>query len=506
MKIDRRNFLSLLALSPALLAQKMGIKDSPYVTKGISPNFTDQVILAEGLSYEILIKEQDTIGSSLKFGTHNDYLQFFSMTEERSLLWVNHEYVTPLLHTSLERLKKDIDLERLMVGGSIIEVQFKDGKWNVLKNSPLNRRIDGTTKIPFSNGVEILGSKVAEGTIGNCAGGKTPWGTVLTCEENFDLFYSTKERKSLLSWEKFYPNPPEHYGWVVEVEPLTGIAKKLVPLGRMAHECATVHPLSKNKTVVYTGDDANDQHLYKFISQNNTDLNQGTLYVAHFEKKQWIPLNLSNPLLKNKFKDQTELLIHTREAAKMVGATPLDRPEDIEVDPITGHVLIALTNNKWNKNYYGKILKIIEKNNNPESLNFDYQDYLVGGEKSGFACPDNLAFDQAGNLWFTSDIAGYEQYEGPYQNFGNNGLFVVLRQGPIKGIAIQMASAPIHAEFTGPLFSPDGKSLFLSVQHPGEYSKSLDELSSHWPDGSIPRSAVIVIQGPTLEKISKGNL
>ena len=218
----------------------------------------------------------------------------------------------------------------------------------------------------------------------------------------------------------------------------------------------------------------------------------------------WIPLAHSDSRLRKVFKDQTEILINCREAGRLVGATPQDRPEDIEIDPFTGDVLIALTNNKTAGRPFGKILKISETDNNPLSLTFKSSIYLEGGEKGGFACPDNLAFDKRGNLWFTTDMSGNDMHKGGMKNFGNNGLFVVMRTGAQKGIPVQIASAPTDAEFTGPLFSEDGETLFLSVQHPGEQSKSKDSLTSHWPMGDIPRSAVVTLQGPLLKRITHG--
>jgi secreted PhoX family phosphatase len=206
--------------------------------------------------------------------------------------------------------------------------------------------------------------------------------------------------------------------------------------------------------------------------------------------------------LKKVFKDQTDILIHCRQAAKLVGATPLDRPEDIEVDPITGDVLVACTNNKKANRPHGKILKIKENNNDPKSLNFSHEVFLSGGEQSGLSCPDNLAFDKNGNLWVTPDISGYEMHKHHYKNFGNNGLFVIQRSGPQAGKPIQIASAPKDAEFTGPVFSPDHKTLFLSVQHPGELTVNLEKPTSSWPTGHMPKSAVITLSGPILNQIT----
>jgi secreted PhoX family phosphatase len=179
----------------------------------------------------------------------------------------------------------------------------------------------------------------------------------------------------------------------------------------------------------------------------------------------------------------------------MVGATPLNRPEDIEIDPKTGNIFISLTNNFAVGDYMGKILKIVEKNGDPLSLDFEASTFLMGGKNTGFASPDNLAFDNSGNLWMVTDITGSLIGKDPFTPFGNNGLFKIPLSGPNAGSAIQMGSAPNEAELTGPSFSPDYKTLFLSVQHPGEKSKSLQQLTSHWPQGgdSIPSSAVVAI-------------
>jgi secreted PhoX family phosphatase len=160
-----------------------------------------------------------------------------------------------------------------------------------------------------------------------------------------------------------------------------------------------------------------------------------------------------------------------------------------------------LTNNIPKADFVGSILKIEEESSDKTGKSFKSDTFLAGGPEMGFACPDNMAFDPKGNLWFTSDMSGSMMNKNEhYKAFGNNGLFVFNAK---EDVVVQVASAPMDAEFTGPFFSPDGKSLFLSIQHPGETSKSLDSLTSHWPDGgsAIPRSAVIIISGPVLDKL-----
>lgn len=499
-----------------------------FPLQDIPHSLEDKLTLANGLEYDILIKWNDPISDLDQFGFNNDYLAFVpfdSNNPNDGMLWVNHEYLQELFvsgYTHEDKSKKTqevVDKEMYSVGGSLIRIKKTTaGKWEVVLNDEHNRRLTAKTEIPFDWNEPIMGSNTAIGTFANCSGGVTPWGTILTCEENYDMFYgetdysNPKKPKRVLGgdygWSKFYNYPPEHYGWVVEVNPLTGAAKKLVALGRCAHECATVHETKDGRLVVYTGDDANDECLYKFISKNPKSLSEGTLYVANTTKGEWISLDYEQQeILRQNFANQTEVLIRLREAAKLVGGTPLNRPEDIEIDPITGNVLIALTNNKPKGDFLGEILKIEEADNEDKtSMKFMASTFLAGGESTGFACPDNMAFDPKGNLWFTSDISGSSINKDPYLPFGNNGLFLVPSWGENKGKVLQIAAAPIDAELTGPFFSPDGETLFLSVQHPGEGSSSLEQLTSHWPEGGTaqPKPSVVCISGQALKDLMLG--
>ncbi len=493
----------------------------PLPFTALTPSDADDLLLAEGFNYEMLVKWDDAISDKDTFGFNNDYTAFIPFDPDNpddGLLWVNHEYTSPMFvsgytgEADYVRTKEAVDKEQYSVGGSIVRIKRNSkGTWQVVYNDPHNRRITAQTPIPFNWPEPIRGSKQGIGTLGNCSGGITPWGTILTCEENYDAFwgetdYSDPENpthvRSVLGWEDFYDNPPEHYGWVVEVDPKTGEAQKHIALGRCAHECATMYQMPDGRLVVYTGDDANDQCLYKFVSAKPKSLVEGTLYVANTMDGKWISLNMEEqPILKENFANQTEVLIRLREAAALVGGTPLNRPEDIEIDPLTGNILISLTNNKPKGDIHGSILKIVEKDQDKTALEFTASTFLAGGPETGFSCPDNMAFDVNGNLWFTSDISGSSMNAAPYAEFKNNGLFVVVAGGPDAGKVVQIASAPTHAELTGPFFSPDGKTLFLSIQHPGEGSSSLTDLASNWPDGgnNIPRPSVVAVSGPSLE-------
>ena len=511
---DRREFLKFLGASSMTLSNLGAIGflsscASGQKIEGLQPSTTDRLDLIKGLQSKMMITWGDKINSRETFGFNNDFIAFHPLSNNEALLWVNHEYIHPLFIGGMARTKANIDKERKEVGGSIIKIKRTGKEWNFVPNDPLNRRIDGTTKIPFSNNQKIRGKSYGIGTLGNCAGGYTPWGTFLTCEENYDGFYGERQengkvKQGRYAWGDLYPNPPEHYGWVVEIDPMSGKSKKLTGLGRCAHECSTVVSLSDGRAVAYTGDDKNFEHLYRFVSSSKNSLDKGTLYVASLEKGQWISMDINkNPILKKNFKNQLDVQIHARKAAKLLGATPLDRPEDIEIHPKTGEVFVTLTNNKKRDNFHGTILKISPEGGNHESNRFQSDTFLVGGRDTGVSCPDNIVFDPMGNLWVATDRSGKSIEKGPYEGFGNNGLFVIPTDGPKAGSIIQVASAPNDAELTGLCFDKDYQNLFVAVQHPGELTTDLKNPTSNWPDGGIPKSAVVALSGEFLDSFVK---
>lgn len=554
MEYNRRKFISFLGkasiglvVAPPFLvgcgntttpSKSESISDSTFEALknlklvNLSPSDTDDLLLTKGLNYHPIVKWGESISDADTFGFNNDFTCFIPLDKNNpkdGLLWVNHEYTNPLFVSNFDyrafdepekhRTIEQIDKEMYSVGGTIVRIKEVNGKWEVVKNDPLNRRITAQTPIALNWDTPIKGATTVKGTLANCSGGITPWNTFITCEENYDGFFgetkydannNATHRPSWYGWEKFYEYPPEHYGWVVEIDPKTGTAQKHIALGRFAHECCTLFELKDKRVVAYTGDDKNSEHLYKFISSKPSSLKEGTLYVADTENGKWLALDWeSQPLLKEKFKNQTEVLIRAREAAKLLGATELNRPEDIEIDPITGNIFVTLTNNKDKGDFHGSILKLEETEGAFDSLTFKASTYIAGGEKNGFSCPDNLAFDLAGNLWMTSDMSGssMNREDKPYMPFKNNSLFVIPRYGADAGKVIRVASAPRDAELTGPWFSPDGKTLFLSVQHPGEQTKDLNNPTSKWPFDSdnIPKSAVVAIQGDLIEKMNNLN-
>lgn len=525
MNTTRRDFLAFMAaagassLLPACASAPKKAPPPPFLS--LTSTTEDNLKLAPGFEWKPLLRWRDPLtAKGARFGYNNDYLAYIPLSKSNpleGLLWVNHEYSDPYYNSGWRpgqpRTKEQIQIERREVGGSIVHLKNTGGVWEYVKNSKYNRRLDAFTKIPFVS--PVYGAKEAVGTLAGCAGGITPWETVLSAEENYYNFigevdYSTgvrvlKPNLGYLSWEAHVSLPPEHYGWVVEVDLKTGAAKKLTGLGRFSHECATCVLAKDGRTVVYTADDAEYEHLYKFIAAKPGSLDQGDLYVADTLNGRWLHLHRdSDDRLKAAFKDQMDLLVQAPRAAKILGATPLDRPEDVEIQPGTGTVFVSLSLNKKNNNFFGSLLKLEEKNADPLSLEFKASTFKAGGED--FSCPDNLAFDGRGNLWMTSDISGTSVQRAPYIKFGNNGLFYIPLSGENAGRAFQVASAPVGAEFTGPFFAPDGKTLFLSVQHPGERAHQDDHFPSHWPDGGDkdPAPCVVQIQGPMMEQLLKG--
>lgn len=529
LELTRRKFLEFLgglgvsssATSFLSAAPKKAPKNGHDVITGLEgPQTEDTLKLAPGFDVYFVATWGDRINlRGDTFGISNDFTGFLPLNAAQKndgYLLVNHEFPEPLLTSDglapKDKTKAHIDSERYSVGCSVVRFtkEAKTKRWGINRTDPKNRRLTAASPIPFSADEKIGGSTKAIGTFANCSGGITPWGTFLTCEENFaDYFGPSSEAiaqgklKLKYGWERFYKMAPEHYGWVVEVNPVTAEEQKLISLGRFAHEGALVVSAKSGTPVVYMGDDAENECVYKFVSSSKTSLVKGTLYVANFDQRRWVPLTMDDARLKNAFKTQTEVMINARDAARKVGGTPLDRPEGIAQNPLTGDILISLTNNEPRGNLHGSLLTIKEKDADPLALTFDYSTFSAGGTASGFSCPDNICFDAKGGLWMTTDISAKEIRKDHYKAFGNNALFYIPTTGPYAGTPYKIASAPVGAELTGPCVLPDRETLLLSVQHPGEYSPSPKEFSSHWPEGknATPKSCVIAITGKSLKAL-----
>ncbi len=501
MQFTRRDFLKFLGLTTLGLAacKEIELKTTTadfhtgnFSFKPIPSSTADEVVLPEGFSYKILKSWGDEIAPGINFGFNNDFTAFFPLNDKQALLWVNHEYVDVKQISDMAEQKKNL-------GGSIFAIEKDTSGWKASADKALvakyNRRYDANSPMLITGPVKEKYPQVF-GTFANCSGGKTPWGTVLSCEENFD------DAIEKYHWQNVNL---EHYGWVVEIDPYNPEfkARKHSALGHLEHENAGIVLAKDGRVVVYMGDDSENEHLYKFIStnkfsssaskeENSKLLSEGKLYVARMESKtqgSWLELSLENPKLSGKFSNQAELLISVRKASKLLDATPLARPEDVEIGPSHGSIFVSLTQNYLKGNLHGSIMKIDE--DDYTDLEFSHEEFLIGGKEIGLSCPDNMAFDNKANLWLTTDIKGMLLDKIPFKYHGNNSLFVIPTQGANAGKIYRFASAPPGAEFTGPSFSDDYKTLFLSVQHPGEDNNK--SLWPHDPKYNYPRPSVIAI-------------
>jgi secreted PhoX family phosphatase len=491
-----------------------------------------------------------------------------------------------------------VDYMQMAVGLSVVEIERR-GRWRYKVSSPYNRRL--TAKTPF----ELAGpasrhrllnprgeaAAIVLGTFNNCSAGTTPWGTYLTAEENTDDFFGNgaaaaldeataaahrrfglRQRDSAYRWEyadaRFdsAKNPLESlkFGWIVELDPKApgSRPKKRTALGRFKHESATTVLAADGRAVAYMGDDEQFEYLYKFVSRGRFDperpaanadlLDDGTLFVAKFSadgRGEWLPLvHGAHPELtpERGFASQADIVLRCREAADRLGATPLDRPEDIAVHPRNGNVYVACTQNlargsgigeangreidssadavsPRSPNTAGHIVEIAEQGADAAAASFRWEIFVLAGapragglltalpasaeprltadatyfagvgdaaELSAFANPDNLGFDRDGNLWIVTD--------GAQPNKNNNGCFVCATEGPERGAVRQFMSGPAGAEISGCEFTADDRTLVLSVQHPGAGGGALAP-TSHWPDGAdtAPRPSVVAIERKT---------
>jgi secreted PhoX family phosphatase len=344
---SRRQFLQFLGASaaasatitPGCTTPKKQADTKALGFEPLAPTYKDDLVLATGLTATVLASFGDQLKSDGSlFGYNNDYTAFVPMSEgeqNEGYLWVNHESIDPLFVSGRGRgeknTRKHFENEVKMVGGSILHIKKDSSGWKLQKNSKHNARFDATTPMQFSNGETVAGSKVAIGTLANCAGGYTPWGTFLTCEENYDDFFGETEYRDdgskvwrpsaqYMQWEKFDKRPPEHYGWVVEIDPKSEEGQRSTHRLVATPTSAPRSPSAKDgRIVVYSGDDANDECIYKMISEiQKTVINKGTLYVADTKKGEWLPLDVDQRSRNSKpsSKLNLQLLIRTQRSCK----------------------------------------------------------------------------------------------------------------------------------------------------------------------------------------------
>ncbi|MFZ4848001.1 MAG: PhoX family protein [Caldilinea sp.] len=561
-KLDRRNFLKnatlagvaavaasplqLRSASPAALdvaaAEAAPLHNPRLIFSPIGPSTADEIVLPAGYSYQVVAPYGFELANGQKVGYNHDWLGFYpidmvekgidpsyyfngflspQMSSEEGLLVVNHEYFNPMfvgghVDPAVEKSAEQLQEEQHSVGLSVLHLRKNgEGQWEIVVDSPHTRRIDATSTLLLTGpAAELDGGPEAIGSLANCSGGVTPWGTALSCEENFQDY--PVALPDGYGWDPAVYGK-KHYGWVVEVDPFdaSSTPRKHTAMGRFRHENVAVAVGKDGSVVAYMGDDKADSCVYKFVAdkklsgnraEDMTILESGKLYAADFGNGKWllVDYDAQEALQQAKksddtplFASQAEVLADARAAALALRATPVDRPEDIEIHPKDGSIFVALTNNTGHGNFHGQIVRIVESEGDPTAESFDWSIFAVGGPQSGFSSPDNLVFDAEGNLWMVTDISSSRHNKGIFKFHGNNGLFFFRTEGPFAGIAYQFASGPVHCEMTGPAWTPDGKTLFLSIQHPGEESPSLEELSSHWPNGGTerPLPAAVAIAG-----------
>ena len=550
--------------------------------------------VAEGHSAEVLIRWGDPLfvdsppfnphaqsasAQRQQFGYNCDFVGFHPLPhnaagQARGLLCVNHEYTAaPLMLPDVitdypnSMTQALCEIEMAAHGGSICEIVQVDGRWQVNLESPLNRRIFGrgtsmTYTGPAAGSTRLAtgsdpSAREGTGTINNCAGGITPWGTYLMAEENFHGYFQgsldashaeagNHERYGVpggwFQWGRHFdefniarePNAPNRYGWVVEVDILDpqSTPKKRTALGRFKHEGAESVIASDGRVVIYMGDDERFEYVYKFVSDDRFDaddraanldlLDRGTLFVARFNEDgqvEWLPLTFGQGPLspENGFASQADVVIEARRAADLLGATPMDRPEDVEAQPDTGRVFVMLTNNTKRQpdqvdaanpraqNAFGHIVEIITPDGDHTARTASWELLVQCGDPSDpavgatwntatsadgwFGSPDNCAFDADGRLWVATDC-------NPTTGAAD-GLWAMESSGALRGTGYSFFRAPVGAELCGPRFTPDGTTLFVAVQHPGDGpGATFDAPTTRWPDfaeDAPPRPSVVAI-------------
>jgi secreted PhoX family phosphatase len=563
-------------IRPAEAAGRIGFKQ-------VAANTLDEITIPEGYNWNILASWGDPLWSKgpefdpvtrgtgesqeLSFGDNTDGMAVFDLGE-RTVIAINNEYVNRDIiygnrSSGAPENADDVRKGKAGHGVSVIEIAEQDGKWSIVKDSPLNRRITADSPMDITGpaaGHDLMKTKAdptgtkSLGTWNNCGNGRTPWGTYLTCEENFNGYFSSSDENfavpaelkrygvGLKDWgyawattdERFdiskNPNEPNRAGYIVEIDPANPDAtpKKRTALGRFKHENAEVVLADDGHVVVYMGDDERGEFMYKFISDgvysaggDNSDLlEDGRLFVAKYAddgKGEWVELTPASTGMASK----AEICIHTRIAASAVGATTMDRPEWVAANPLKAEIYCALTNNKnrgkkpnaggdetpvggpnpREGNNYGQIVRLRPSGGDHNAAAFDWDLFVMAGNPTVhkdayggsenvnadnmFNSPDGLAFDSNGMLWIQTD--------GNYSNakdFAGQGNNQMLLGDPATGEIRRFLVGPKECEITGITWSPDRRTMFVGVQHPGEKG------GSHWPAGgdSVPRSSVIAIR------------
>jgi uncharacterized protein len=520
----------------------------------------DGVTVPEGYSAEVLFAAGDAVAAGAtafagafltaadteRFaGGNHDGMHFYALpgvdATQGGLLAINHEFPDfQILRATEYDAATATDEEKRValsaVGVSVIEVaKGSNGTWAVVAGSRYNTRYTGNTSFRVSGPAASAVGETVIGTLNNCASGTTPWGTYLTCEETTDNYLDPTQ-------------PTNGYGWVVEIDPqgeLAGTPVKRTALGRFDHENTAYRLGSDNTLAIYMGDDSTPGCIYKFVptekynasdrAANTNLLDAGTLYAARFNADgtgQWLALTQGeNGLIAGAtdpgnetqgpqpdttidFATQADVLLNTKAAARVAGATLMDRPEWLTVAP-DGTVYCTCTNNSSRavtdaanprtQNRHGHIIRWTEDGNVPGATAFRWSIVLQAGDPSltstagnlagtingdTFSSPDGIDVDPQGRLWVQTDmsIPGTSGVSGKtnVDVFGHNAMYHV---DTASGASTRFLVGPVGCEITGLTYTPDLKTFFINIQHP----------TGTWPSsvqGNTlpPRSATIVVR------------
>ena len=619
-RIGRRELLGG-SLGAAALGFLNGCGVSPPAHGGPLLGFTsvpisraDAVAVPEGYTWQVVNAWGDPImpgapafksdasqsaaEQAMQSGMFHDGMHFFplpkgSTSSTHGLIAINFEYTDDNLLSpdgmgswSAEKVQKSKNAHGL----GVYEVRLDGGRWLTVADSRYGRRITADTPFRIQGPAaghawmrtaeDPSGTRV-RGTFQNCANGYTPWGTYLSCEENFTAYFVNdsgriprlQDRYGIptskdgwgFRWHEFderfdavrHPNESNRFGWVVEFDPYDPASEpvKHTAMGRIAHEGAALSIARDGRVVYYMGDDdyrSKFEHVYKFVSrrpsarggwaENRDVLDDGTLYAARFNADgsgEWIELvqGRNGLTAERGFPSQAEVVIDARTAGDVVGATYMDRPEWLAVHPRTQEVYVTLSNNTARgkgkplqraealgadaanpraPNLMGHIVRWREAGGDAAATSFRWDVFLQAGEPThedplkrgnvagglAFAQPDGCHIDARGVLWIQTDSSAQNMASGDWKLIGNNQM---LAADPSTGEVRRFLSGPVGCEVTAVQLTPDLRTMFVNIQHPGEAplphpgrnDPARPTAISSWPDGAAggrPRSATIAIR------------